>query len=140
MVLPHKGGVKVVGLIGALFGAQEVQAGKLPDHLLQRLAVALVHRQKEKRKHGEHHHQSGGTGAQAAPAQKEQRHADECAAAEADQLPLRQVESDLRFNFCQVLGDRNIGHKITLSIGQWALNADFAMLLVLKSVKHSSTV
>lgn len=59
---------------------------------------------------------------------------------EADQLPLRQVESDLRFNFCQVLGDRNIGHKITLSIGQWALNADFAMLLVLKSVKHSSTV
>jgi len=140
LVLPHKGGVKVVGLIGALFGAQEVQAGKLPDHLLQRLAVALVHRQKEKRKHGEHHHQSGGTGAQAAPAQKEQRHADECAAAEADQLPLRQVESDLRFNFCQVLGDRNIGHKITLSIGQWALNADFAMLLVLKSVKHSSTV
>ena len=140
MVLPHKGGVKVVGLIGALFGAQEVQAGKLPDHLLQRLAVALVHRQKEKRKHGEHHHQSGGTGAQAAPAQKEQRHTDECAAAEADQLPLRQVESDLRFNFCQVLGDRNIGHKITLSIGQWALNADFAMLLVLKSVKHSSTV
>ena len=140
MVLPHKGGVKVVGLIGALFGAQEVQAGKLPGHLLQRLAVALVHRQKEKRKHGEHHHQSGGTGAQAAPAQKEQRHADECAAAEADQLPLRQVESDLRFNFCQVLGDRNIGHKITLSIGQWALNADFAMLLVLKSVKHSSTV
>lgn len=140
MVLPHKGGVKVVGLIGALFGAQEVQAGKLPDHLLQRLAVALVHRQKEKRKHGEHHHQSGGTGAQAAPAQKEQRHADECAAAEADQLPLRQVESDLRFNFCQVLGDRNIGHKITLSIGQWALNADFAMLLVLKSMKHSSTV
>ena len=58
----------------------------LPDHLFQRLAVALVHRQKEKRKHGEHHHQSGGAGAQAAPEEKEQRNADERAAAEADQL------------------------------------------------------
>ena len=140
MVLPRKGGVKVVSLIGALFRAQEVQADKLPDHLFQRLAVALVHRQKEKRKHGEHHHQSGGAGAQAAPEEKEQRNADERAAAEADQLSLRQVESDLRFNFCQVLGDRNIGHKITLSIGQWALNTDFAMLLDLRSVKHISTV
>ena len=139
MVLPRKGGVKVVGLIGALFGAQEVQADKLPNHLFQRLAVALVHRQKEKRKHGEHHHQSGG-GAQAAPEEKEQRNADERAAAKADQLPLCQVESDLRFNFCQVLGDRNIGHKITLSIGQWALNTERAMLPVLKSVKHNSTV
>ena len=128
MLLPRKGGVKVVGLIGALFGAQEVQADKLPDHLFQRLAVALVHRQ------------SGGAGAQAAPEEKEQRNADERAAAKADQLPLCQVESDLRFNFCQVLGDRNIGHKITLSIGQWALNTERAMLPVLKSVKHSSTV
>ena len=67
-------------------------------------------------------------------------HADERAAAKADQLPLCQVESDLRFNFCQVLGDRNIGHKITLSIGQWALNTERAMLPVLKSVKHNSTV
>ena len=140
MVLPRKGGVKVVGLIGALFGAQEVQADKLPNHLFQRLAVALVHRQKERRKHGEHHHQSGGAGAQAAPEEKEQRNADERAAAKADQLPLCQVESDLRFNFCQVLGDRNIGHKITLSIGQWALYTERAMLPVLKSVKHNSTV
>lgn len=53
----------------------------------------------------------------ATPEEKEQRNADERAAAEADQLSLRQVESDLRFYFCQVLGDRNIGHKITLSIG-----------------------
>ena len=140
MVLPRKGGVKVVGLIGALFGAQEVQAQQLEGHLLHGLAVALVHRQKEKRKHGEHHHQSGGAGAQAAPEEKEQRNADERAAAKADQLPLCQVESDLRFNFCQVLGDRNIGHKITLSIGQWALNTERAMLPVLKSVKHNSTV
>ena len=27
-----------------------------------------------------------------------------------------------------------------VSLRQWALNTDFAMLLVLKSVKHSSTV
>ena len=140
MVLPRKGGVKVVGLVGALFRAQKVQAHKLPDHLLQRLAVALVHRQKEKREHGEHHHQRGGAGAQTAPEQKEQRYADERPAAKADQLPLGQIESDLCFYFRQVLRDRNIGHRITLSIRQWALNTDFAMLLVLKSVKHSSTV
>ena len=95
MVLPRKGGVKVVGLIGALFRAQEVQAHKLPDHLLQRLAVTLVHRQKEKREHGEHHHQSGGAGAQATPEEKEQRNADERAAAEADQLSFGKAKHNL---------------------------------------------
>lgn len=70
--------------------------------ILAHKEVLLWHRKKRARKK---------------PEEKEQRNADERAAAEADQLSLRQVESDLRFYFCQVLGDRNIGHKITLSIG-----------------------
>ena len=41
---------------------------------------------------------------------EEQRYADERAADEADKLPLGQIESDLGFDFRQVLGDRNIGH------------------------------
>ena len=79
-------------------------------HLLHGLAVALVHRQEKEGQHDQHHEQGGGAGAQPVPAQKEQRYADERAADEADKLPLGQIESDLGFDFRQVLGDRNIGH------------------------------
>ena len=139
-MLPHEGSIGVIGLVGPFLGLDKAALDDLPYHHFKGLAVALVQGQQEARQHGEHHNQGRRAASHPAPEQKIKRDAYEKRTAEADQLPLRQVESDLRFNFCQVLGDRNIGHKITLSIGQWALNADFAMLLVLKSVKHSSTV
>ena len=80
------------------------------QHLFQRLAVLFVQPEQEEGEHGNHHDDGGGAASQAASEQKIKRNADERAAAEADELPLGQVEDDLGFDFRQVFGYGDVGH------------------------------
>ena len=142
--LPLQGGIEVVGLIWALLGPEEQDAGHIAQHYLQRLPVALIHRQQEGREHGKHHDERRRAHTYRPFEQKEKRYADERPAAETDKLPFRQVEHDLRFDARQVFGYGYISHKFSppawLHRGQWALKMLFARLPVLKRVKHRSTV
>ncbi len=44
-LLPFDHGIEIVGLIWPLLGAQDENLDDVPEHLFQRLAVALVHGQ-----------------------------------------------------------------------------------------------
>ena len=88
LVLPHKGGVSVVGLIGPLLGPQETALNHLPNHHFKGLAVPLEQGEQQPRQHGKNHQQSRRTVGKIVPGQKIKRSAREERAAEADQLPL----------------------------------------------------
>jgi hypothetical protein len=68
-VLPHKGRVSVIGLVGPFLWLDEAALDNLPDYHFKRLAVALIESQQKAGKHGEYHDQSGGAGGDAAPDQ-----------------------------------------------------------------------
>ena len=88
MVLPRKGGVKVVGLIGALLGPHDGHFDDVTHDFLQGLAVFFIQCQHEERKHDQHHTHGSHAVPHRYPEQKEKRYTDECTATEADQLPL----------------------------------------------------
>jgi len=92
LVLPHKGGVSVVGLIGPLFGAQETALNHLLNHYFKGLAVPLKQSEQQSRQHGKNHQQGRRAVGKIVPGQKIKRPAREERAAEADQLPLGQPE------------------------------------------------
>ena len=99
MVLPFKHGIKIVGLIGALFRSQNADANDVSDNDLQRLTVLFVHGKQHCRYHYHHHHHGGRAGADTAFEQKEKRYANQRAAAEADELSFREIEQHFGFYF-----------------------------------------
>ena len=68
-MLPHKGRVSVIGLVGSLFRLNEAALDNLPNHHFKGLAVAFVQGQQKAGEHGEYHNQRGGAGGDAAPDQ-----------------------------------------------------------------------
>ncbi len=111
MVLPFQHGIEIVGLIGSVLGADKPHLHIVVDDLFKGLAVLLVDCQHEKGQHDQHHAQRGRTGTDAAFQQKEQRDADQSAAAKAYKLPLCQIEHHFCFYLAQVLGDVDVGHR-----------------------------
>ena len=92
MGLPHKGGISVVGLVGAFLGLDEAALYDLAHHHFKGLAVFFVKRQQKARQHGEHHKERRRAGGDAAPEQEKKRYADEKRPAETDKLPFCQPE------------------------------------------------
>ena len=65
-MLPHKGRVSVVGLVGPLLWLDEAALDDLPDHHFKGLAVALIQGQQEAGQHDKDHNQRSGAGGDAA--------------------------------------------------------------------------
>ena len=105
---PKGKGVIIVGLVGADFGPDEARLVKLPGHHLGRLAVALVHPEKEEGEHDRDHGERRKAQVARRPDKKVDRHTDECAGPEADHLPFGQAEQDFGFDPRQVTRDGNI--------------------------------
>ena len=97
-MLPHKGRVSVVGLVGPLLWLDEAALDNLPYHHFKGLAVAFVQGQQEAGEHGEYHNQRGGAGRDAAPDQKEKRDANKQRTAKTNELAFRQPEYYLGFD------------------------------------------
>ena len=98
MGLPHKGGISVVGLVGAFLGLDEAALDDLAHHHFKGLAVFFVQGQQEARQHGEHHNQGRRAASHPAPEQKIKRDAYEKRTAEADQLPFGKPKHNLAFH------------------------------------------
>lgn len=56
-MLPHKGGVGVVRLVGALLGLDKAALDDLHNHHFKGLVVTLVHGKQKARQHGKYHEQ-----------------------------------------------------------------------------------
>ena len=97
-MLPHKGRVSVVGLVGPLLWLDEAALDNLPDYHFKGLAVPFVQGQQEAGEHGEYHNQRGGAGGDAPPDQQKKRDAYKKRTAKTDQLPFRQSEYHLGFH------------------------------------------
>ena len=92
LVLPHKGGVSIVGLIGPFLGTDKAALNHLLNHYFKGLAVPLEQSEQQPRQHGKNHQQGRCTVGKIVPGQKIKRSAREKRTAEADQLPLGQPE------------------------------------------------
>ena len=97
-MLPHKGSIGVVGLVGPFLGLDKAALDDLPYHHFKGLAVALVQGQQEARQHGEHHNERRRAGRDAAPDQKEKRDANKQRTAKTNELAFRQPEYYLGFD------------------------------------------
>ena len=97
-MLPHKGSIGVVGLVGPFLGLDKAALDDLPYHHFKGLAVALVQGQQEARQHGEHHNERRRAGRDAAPDQKEKRDAYQQRTAKTNELAFRQPEYYLGFD------------------------------------------
>ena len=80
----------------------------MPGHHLGRLAVALVQAEEKEREHDRDHGKRRKAQIAAAPDKKVDRHTDQCAGPEADDLPFGQAEQDFGFDPRQVAGNGNI--------------------------------
>ena len=99
LILPCKAVIEIVGHIRPLFRAQEQDIYHVPRRHFKRLTVALKHRQQEERQHHEYHDEGCGACADGFFEQKEKRYTDQRTAAEADTLPLREIEQEFCFDF-----------------------------------------
>lgn len=91
LMLPREGGIQVVGLIGPLLGPDEHGLYHLPGDHFKGLAVPLIEREQQPRKHGENHNQRRRAGGDAAPEYEKKRYAYEKRPAKTNQLPFRQA-------------------------------------------------
>ena len=66
----------------------------------KRLTVLFVQCQKKKRQHQEYHDECRRAGTDVWFCEKEKRYTDQRTAAEADKLPLREVEQEFGFDAC----------------------------------------
>lgn len=96
MGLPHKGGISVVGLVGAFLGLDEAALDDLAHHHFKGLAVFFV--KQKARQHGEHHNERRRAGRDVAPDQKEKRDANKQRTAKTNELAFRQPEYYLGFD------------------------------------------
>ena len=97
MGLPHKGGISVVGLVGAFLGLDEAALDDLAHHHFKGLAVFFVQRQQKARQHGEHQKERRRAGRDVAPDQKEKRDANKQRTAKTNELAFRQPEYYIGF-------------------------------------------
>ena len=97
-MLPHKGGVGVVRLVGAFLGLDKAALDDLHNHHFKGLAVTLVHGKQKARQHGKHHKERRRTGGDAAPDQQEKRDTDQQRTAKTKELAFRQPEYYLGFD------------------------------------------
>ena len=86
--LPLQYGIEVISTVRAFFGPDHRHADDVAQNLFQRLAMLFIHGKQKERQHHDHHAHGRRAGPHRPFEQKEQRHADERPAAEADQLPL----------------------------------------------------
>ena len=86
-ILPVQQVVEIVRPVRALLGAQEAYLHDVADELLRRLTVLFIHGQQEEGQHDQHHAKGRRAAADMALEQKEERYADERAAAKAQNLP-----------------------------------------------------
>lgn len=98
MGLLHKGGISVVGLVGAFLGLDEAALDNLAHHHFKGLAVFFVKCQQKARQHGEHHNERRRAGRDVAPDQKEKRDANKQRTAKTNELAFRQPEYYLGFD------------------------------------------
>ena len=98
MGLPHKGGISVVGLVGAFLGLDKAALYDLAHHHFKGLPVFFVKGQQKTRQHGKHHNERRRTGRGAAPDQKEKRDANKQRTAKTNELAFRQPEYYLGFD------------------------------------------
>ena len=87
-MLPFQRPVKVVGLIGALFGTDKFCLNKLPCNHFEGLPVLLIHCQQKEREHDYNHAEGGPTGTDLFFEQKEKRYSYQYRRGKADKLPL----------------------------------------------------
>ena len=99
MVLPFKYGIKIVGLIGALFRSQNADTNDVSDNDLQRLTVLFIHGKQECREHDNNHCHCRDACAGNAFEQKENRQTDQQTAAETNELSFCEIEKHLGFYF-----------------------------------------
>ena len=69
-MLPHEGGVQVIGLVGPLLGPEKDGLYHLPGNHFKGLAVPFIQGEKQPRQHGEHHKERRRAGGDAAPEQE----------------------------------------------------------------------
>ena len=99
LILPCKAVIEIVGHVRPLFRTQKEDICHVLRYLFQRLTVSLKHRQQEERQHQENHDECRRAGADGFFEQKEKRYTDQRTAAEADKLPLREIEQEFGFDF-----------------------------------------
>ena len=115
--MPLHGGVEIIGLIGTLLWPEHHAANHVPENNFQGLPVLFVHGKKKHGHHGKNQKKRSGAVAQGLSRQEIQRHTHRCCHAEADELPLGQVEQHLGFDFGDIFGDGYIRNEITSLIG-----------------------
>lgn len=115
--MPLNDGIEIVGFVGALLGAKHQHPNHVADDVLQMLPVLFVQGEQKGGQHGEDHEHGGRGIAQRLLGCKIQGDANEQTEAEADQLPLGQVEKNLAFDLGKVFGDGYIGHFVTSLVG-----------------------
>lgn len=108
-----QGGVHIFSPVRADLGREELRPDEVAQHLLQRLAVLLIDAEQEKGQHQADHQQCRRFVPDAAPGEDVGGYANQTARAEANELPLGQVERYLRFYSGKVLWDRDKGHGFT---------------------------
>ena len=96
--LLHKADIVIFRLVRTLFGADKHYGYHGFHDFFKRLTVPLVHCEQEKRQHNKDHDQSRRTRPNRTFEHEKKRYTDECAAAETDNLPLCEVEKDLRLD------------------------------------------
>ena len=90
--------VEIIRFVQSALWALKTALYNVLQHNFQRLTVMLIHGQQEEGHHEKNHAQRCGAGAQHAAGEKEKRRTHQRAETEADQLPLRQSESDFCFD------------------------------------------
>ena len=96
--LLHKAGIVIFRLVQTLFGADKHYGYHGFHDFFKRLTVTLVHCKQKEWQHDENHDKSRRTRSDRTLEHEKKRYTDECAAPEADNLPLCEVEKDFRFN------------------------------------------
>ena len=114
-ILPLQQGIEVIRPVGPLTGPEDAGPDDVSGHLLQGLAVFLIHAQKEKGQHHQHHAHGGGAAPQGPQEKEEQRCSDQHSSTKTNELALGEVEHDLRFHAGQVLGYGDICQKYQAS-------------------------
>ena len=107
MIQPLHGGIQIVGLVRADFGGEELRPDEVAQHLLQGLSILLVDAEQEEGQHEADHQQSRRLVAKIVPGEHIGRYANQTARAEANELPLGQIERHLRLYSGEVFRDRD---------------------------------
>ena len=83
-ILPFQGRIEIVGPVRPLLWTQDADSQNIPQYLLQRLAVFLIHGQQKEGKHDQNHTKRSGAATQRLLQEKEKGHANQSPAAKTD--------------------------------------------------------